>query len=125
MPNRVTIAHFSPAIVEGFAKNWGKKQKSALALKMAQLGLADRMKLIKSLSVKVNKRYGAVESITFKYLYYGFFHEHGATNVFGNGTNLPALNWQSSTLNPEIEKLADEIADYYANVAVANITDNS
>lgn len=124
MSNKVTIEFFNQAIIEGFAKKFAQKQKSAMALKLAQLGLADRMKLIKSITTKVNKRFGMVESITWKYAYYGFFHEHGATNAFGNGTNLPAQKWISDVINPEMEALADQIAEYYAEVAIQNLTQN-
>jgi phage gpG-like protein len=116
---------YNPEKVAQIAKKWGAEQKSALALQLAQLGLKDRGDLINSLSATVRKKTGDVEAVTFRYLYYGLFHEVGATNVFGKGVNLQARSWQAKAINPKIEELADQVGEYYADVAVKNIHFNS
>lgn len=115
------IPKYNPEAVAKIARKWGKNQKSALALQLAKLGLKDRGELIKSLSFSVRRKNGDVEAITFKYLYYGLFHEVGAINAFGKGIDLPARGWQAAAINPKIEELADEVAEYYAETAIKNI----
>ncbi len=106
---------------EDIVLRWTEKAKSNIALELAKLGLEDRGKLINSISGKVRKRYGDIEAVTFRYLYYGFFHHSGAINAFGKGVDLPALNWQANAINPLMEGLATDLAEHYAEVAIKNI----
>lgn len=113
--------HYNPEIVEKLAKEWGTGTKSALALQIAKLGLKDRGLLMNSISVGIKRKFGDVDAITFRYLYYGLFHNVGAKNVFGKGVTLPALHWKASGINPRIEDLADKVGEYYAQVLIKNI----
>lgn len=110
-----------PKKIEIIAKAWGKSTKPAIAFQLARLGLKDRGKLINSISVKIKKRFGTVESVRFEYLYYGLFHDVGAKNVFGKNVNLPGLHWKALSINPKLDELGDALADYFAETAIKNI----
>ena len=107
--------------VNASAVKWGNYVKPQIQSQIQRLGLMDRMSLFNSIKVKIKKSAGLVEVVAFEYAWYGLFHNTGASNAFAKGVTLPALHWKSKAINPNIEALASEVANGYAD-AVINAT---
>lgn len=122
MAKNTDIPHYNPDVVKKIALKWAKeKSLPMMAITLAKLGLKDRGKLIRSLKAKVRKRFGDVESVRMEFLWYGLFHQVGAENVFGKGISLPSQNWLGEGINPNIESLANDLANYYGDITIKNI----
>ena len=104
--------------VNASAVRWGNYVKPQIQSQIQRLGLVERMNLLNSIKVKIKKNVGLVEVVSFEYAWYGLFHNSGANNAFGKGVTLPALHWKSKAINPNIEALANEVSEGYANAVV-------
>jgi phage gpG-like protein len=107
--------------LETIAREFGGKTSADISSQISRLGLKDKGDLIRSIKYGLKKNLGVVEGITFSYNYYGLFHDVGADNAFGKGVRLPARNWRANAINPNAEKLADQLANKYGDIAIKNI----
>jgi hypothetical protein len=112
------------------AREIAKRFGSAVLLDMAhniqKLDLVDRGIFLKSLksSPKQNIK-GFISHIEFRYEWYGKFFELGAENVFGKGIEIKSTPWRKPAIEKNINELNAEMAEYYAEIILKNITISS
>jgi len=115
-------------------KDWANLTKQKLLFRLTQLDLQERVRLAgeislrKSLKEKFKTSHGQVESVGFSFARHGIFLERGV----GRGVKLAdvaASNrmpkiWLAAVLPNEIERLADIIAENYADDIAGEIKIN-
>lgn len=87
----------------------------------------DRKTLEKSIRYGLRKSGGVIDQVYFSFERHGIFFEHGVGKGRGTGTAEAEANahpWLSVVVPMAIERLADLIADEYADVATAQIRIN-
>lgn len=102
---------------------WSKQVRKSLAMEVRRLPMKDKAVLLsKSISVAHRKKRGAIHSIKFSFLHYGFFWDKGAMGLFGKkNINLKAHNWTSKGIDPHIDKLADLYEEFYGDEVLKTI----
>lgn len=109
---------------------WARVTRKDLLFRLASLNLEERIRLdgevrLKdSIKYKVKKKNGDIESVAFSFARHGIFLERGVGR--GRPKNSPqakkaAKPWIKPVLPDSIEKLADIIAEDYADIAALNI----
>lgn len=112
------------------ARDIAKRFGSAVVLEMAHniqnLDLVDKGILLKSLrSTPKQNIKGFISHIEFRYEWYGKFFELGAENVFGKGIEIKPTPWRRPAIDSKLNELSAEMAEYYAELVLKNITISS
>jgi len=136
--------------IESFNKdvsNWAYRVRSAMKGNIAAKsskgsdGSKDRVKLLPSLRTNIRKDFGEIESVSYHFARHGVFWQKGVGkgHVMAGGKVVRGLkngkvikplsgsvtrqpqDWFNSTLNREVPKLADIIADHKGDEAALNI----
>ena len=112
---------------------WGNATQKKMLFLLNGMGLRDRERLAgevslkKSLKSKTRKRDGAIEAVAFSFSRSGIFIEHGVGRGRPRGSSLAEKYkkpWLSEVLPTEIERLADILAEEYADVTEEEIKVN-
>lgn len=131
---------------------WGNVTKRQLLQRLLSLGLEDKIKLAKtiqririvrnsigtlstqkeqfltkSLSARLRKKGGQIDSIAFAFSRHGIFLEHGVGKYRPKGSSAAEAAkkpWLSVVLPPSIEDLANILEEHYADIITAQLKIN-
>lgn len=119
--------------LEGALNNWSKITRQRLQMRLASMGLKDRVRLRQTLAqatlykttgVRPKRKNGEIDSISILFLKHGIFLEHGV------GKNRPVNSpeavrakrpWLSLELPGAVEELAELLATEYADIAAGQL----
>lgn len=100
-------------------RKWTAERQQKLVANLAALGLDRTGQLIRSVKSGVRLRFGEVDSIYFKYEWYGLFHDKGAENVGRGKVTLPARHWMAQHVyGNNLEELMKKLSEYYTEVTI-------
>jgi hypothetical protein len=105
--------------INQIARTWTAQRQMQLVQNLQSMGLVRTGKLIRSVKAGIRLSYGELNSIYFKYEWYGLFHEKGAENVGRGNIVLPARHWLAPYVyGNQLQELVDKLSEYYMNVTV-------
>jgi hypothetical protein len=101
------------------ARKWAAERKMDLIMSINSLGLVRSSKLLNSVKSGVRLKAGEIQSIYFKYEWYGLFHDKGAVNVGRGKVNLPARHWMAPKVyGAKLDELLESLSEYYAELTI-------
>lgn len=114
--------------LENKLRDFGKITRQELLFKLAAFGLKDRAEISESLYSSVRnllrKRNGDIEGVGWSFARHGIFFERGVGKgrPVGSAAAAKAANpWLYPTLDSSINKLADLLAEEYADIVAAEL----
>ncbi len=105
--------------INAIVRKWTAERQQKLIANLSSLGLNRTGQLIRSVKSGVRLKYGEVDSIYFKYEWYGLFHDKGADNVGRGKVSLPARHWMAQHVyGNQLQLLMDKLSEYYTSVTI-------
>ena len=123
--------------MDKLVEDWGKATVTKMLRRLAGMGLKQKLVLInsterkkrqslmRSLKIKLKRREGILERISFSFIRHGIFYEQGVGRGRTKGSgNVKTNPWIKPVLDAEIEELSTLIAERYADLAVEELKIN-
>lgn len=110
-------------------RGFGRMTRTELIYAAQNLGLKERVSMLsKSIGSNVRKRSGDIDGVSFSFARHGIFLEHGVGKNRPKGSAAASRTrskigspWLAPTLDDAVEKLADLLAEEYADIVAAEV----